>query len=135
MVPPELIAAGRRIATSAIGSNIAGGISRWPIAYTSIEPIVCALDIMLIVAASVACGAIYSSLALQSDIDLLRHVATAAVWVAGNESVAGHAGCMVKTPEAACGPNSSRPEGLPTQAPAASLDALAMQPASPASSA
>src|SRR5947209_13277259 len=79
MVPPEVIAADRRIATSAIASNNAGGISRWPIAYASIEPIVCALDIVLIVAASVACGAIYSSLALQTDIDLLRHVATAAV--------------------------------------------------------
>jgi putative colanic acid biosysnthesis UDP-glucose lipid carrier transferase len=79
MVPPEVIAADRRIATSAMGSDSAGGISRWPIAYTSIEPIVCVLDIVLIVAASVACGAVYSLLALQGDIDLLRHVATAAV--------------------------------------------------------
>src|SRR5215813_3364016 len=79
MVPPEIIAADRRIATSALRSNNAGGISRWPIAYASIEPIVCALDILLIVAASVACGAIYSSLFLLNDIDLVRHVATAAV--------------------------------------------------------
>jgi len=77
MVPPEVIATDRRVATSAIDSN--RGISCWPIAYTSIEPIVCALDILLIVAASVASGAIYSSLNHQNDIDLVRHIATAAV--------------------------------------------------------
>jgi putative colanic acid biosynthesis UDP-glucose lipid carrier transferase len=80
MVPPEVIAADRRIATSAIGSNSArGSLSSWPITYASIEPIVCALDILLIVAASVACGAIYSKILHQNDIDLVRHLATAAV--------------------------------------------------------
>src|SRR5215475_9382172 len=79
MVPPKVIAAERGIATSALGSNSARSTSRWPIAYASIEPIVCALDILLIVAASVACGAVYNSLFLLNDIDLVRHVATAAV--------------------------------------------------------
>jgi len=79
MVPPEIIAADRRIATSVIASDSTDGISRWPIAYASIEPIVCALDILLIVAASVACGAVYNSLFHQTDIDFVRHVATAAV--------------------------------------------------------
>src|SRR5882672_5659490 len=78
MVPPEIIATDRTIATSALESDSARGTSCWPIAYTSIEPIVCALDILLIVAASVACGAVYNILFLQIDIDLLRHMATAA---------------------------------------------------------
>jgi len=79
MVPPEIIATDRTIATSALESDSARGTSCWPIAYTSIEPIVCALDILLIVAASVACGAVYNILFLQIDIDLVRHMATAAV--------------------------------------------------------
>jgi Undecaprenyl-phosphate glucose phosphotransferase len=79
MVPPEIIAADRRVATSAIDSGRVRGISCWPIAYTSIEAIVCALDILLIVAASVACGAIYNGLYHQNDIDLVRHIATSAV--------------------------------------------------------
>jgi Undecaprenyl-phosphate glucose phosphotransferase len=79
MVPSELIAAERRVATSAIESHRARGFSCWPISYTSIEAIVCTLDILLIVATSVACGAIYSTLLHQSDIDLVRHIATAAV--------------------------------------------------------
>jgi Undecaprenyl-phosphate glucose phosphotransferase len=79
MLPPEVIAADRSVATSAIESNPARRISCWPIAYTSIETIVCALDILLIVAASVACGAIYNILFHQNDIDLVRHLATAAV--------------------------------------------------------
>jgi Undecaprenyl-phosphate glucose phosphotransferase len=79
MVPPEIIAAGRRVVTSAIDSNRVRTISCWPIAYTSIETIVCALDILLIVTASVACGAIYNILFHQSDIDFVRHLATAAV--------------------------------------------------------
>jgi len=79
MIPPEVIAAERGIATSAIESHRARDTSRWPIAYTSIEPIVCALDILLIVAASVACGVVYNTLFLQNDIDFVRHVATAAV--------------------------------------------------------
>jgi Undecaprenyl-phosphate glucose phosphotransferase len=79
MVPPEIIAADRGLATSALESDSARGTSCWPIAYTSIEPIVCALDILLIVAASVACGAVYNILFLQIDIDLVRHMATAAV--------------------------------------------------------
>src|SRR5215467_3509726 len=79
MVPPEAIAADRRVATSAIESHPVRRISCWPIAYTSIEPIVCVLDILLIIAASVACGAIYNILFHQNDIDLVRHLATAAV--------------------------------------------------------
>src|SRR5206468_3731101 len=79
MIPPEVIAAEHRVATSAIESHHSHGISSWPIAYTSIEPIVCALDILLIVTASVVCGAIYNSLFHQNEIDLVRHLATAAV--------------------------------------------------------
>ena len=80
MVPPEVIAAGRRDATSAIAADSAHRIiSCWPISYASIEAIVCALDILLIVAASVSGGAIYSHLFHQNDIDLVRHIATAAV--------------------------------------------------------
>jgi Undecaprenyl-phosphate glucose phosphotransferase len=79
MVPPEVIAADRGIASSARGSNSAGGISRWPISYASIAPAVCALDILLIVVASVGCGAVYNSLFHQNDIDLVRHLATATV--------------------------------------------------------
>src|SRR5499427_9507313 len=79
MIPPEVIAADRGGAASAIGRSSARRISSWPISYTSIEAIVCVLDILLIVAASVTAGAIYSSLFLQNDIDLVRHIATAAI--------------------------------------------------------
>src|SRR5262249_24671578 len=79
MVPREVIAADRSVATSAIGSHPARRISCWPIAYTSIEATVCTLDILVIVAASVVCGAVYSGLFNQSDIDLVLHIATAAV--------------------------------------------------------
>src|SRR5262249_18383000 len=79
MVPPEVIAADPSVATSAIASHPARRISCWPIAYTSIEPIVCVFDILLIIAASVACGAIYNGLFHQSDIDLVRHMATGVV--------------------------------------------------------
>ena len=79
MVPPEVIAADRRGAASAIGTDDRPRISSWPISYTSIEATVCALDILLIVAASVTGGAIYSRLFHQSDVDLLRLVATAAI--------------------------------------------------------
>src|SRR5262249_3458742 len=60
-------------------SHSARPISYWPIAYTSIESVVCTLDILLIVAASVASGAIYGSLNHQDDIDFVRHIATATV--------------------------------------------------------
>src|SRR5262245_45704773 len=76
MVPPEAIAADR------IGTNSsvqARRVPSWPISYTSIELTVCILDILLIVAASVAGGAIYSRLFHLNDIELSRHVATAAV--------------------------------------------------------
>jgi Undecaprenyl-phosphate glucose phosphotransferase len=79
MVPPEIIAAHRSIASSAIDSDSARGTSRWLISYTSIEPIVCMLDILLIAAASLACGAVYHRLFLQTDIDFVRQMATAAV--------------------------------------------------------
>src|SRR5262249_23652348 len=79
MVPPEVIAADRRGAASAIGSAGARRISSWPISFSSVGAIVCVSDILLIVAASVTGGAIYSSLFHQSDIDLVRHIATAAI--------------------------------------------------------
>jgi len=84
MVPPEVIAAeriaaGHRAASAAIGPACARRISSWPIPYASIEAIVCALDILLIVAASVGAGAVYGRLFHQGDIDLVRHIATAVV--------------------------------------------------------
>ena len=79
MVPPEVVAAGRSGSVSAIGAERPHRLSCWPIAYTAIETIVCALDILLIVAASIAGGSIYSRLFHQGDIDLVRHIATAAV--------------------------------------------------------
>src|SRR5215470_2710992 len=48
----------------------------WPLSYGSIEAIVCAVDILLIITVSVATGASYAQLN-QSDVDLTRYVSTA----------------------------------------------------------
>jgi putative colanic acid biosynthesis UDP-glucose lipid carrier transferase len=48
----------------------------WPISYGSIEAIVCALDVLLIITVSVATGASYAQLN-QGDVDLTRCVSTA----------------------------------------------------------
>jgi Undecaprenyl-phosphate glucose phosphotransferase len=48
----------------------------WPLSYGSIEAIVCAVDVLLIVTVSVATGASYARLN-QGDIDLTRYVSTA----------------------------------------------------------
>jgi putative colanic acid biosynthesis UDP-glucose lipid carrier transferase len=76
MVPPEAIAADRIGTNSSIKAR---RVPSWPISYTSIEITVCILDILFIVAASVAGGAIYSRLFHLNDIELSRHIATAAV--------------------------------------------------------
>src|SRR5215813_9641853 len=79
MVPPEAIAADRIGANSSVQATRARRTSAWSISYTSIEITVCILDILVIVAASVTGGAIYSRLFHLNDIELSRHVATAAV--------------------------------------------------------
>jgi Undecaprenyl-phosphate glucose phosphotransferase len=48
----------------------------WPISYGSIEAIVCALDVLLIITVSVTTGASYAQLN-QGDVDLTRCVSTA----------------------------------------------------------
>lgn len=79
MVPPEAIAAARIGPNSSAQGTSARRPSSWSISYTSIEITVCILDILVIVAASVTGGAIYSRLFHLNDIELSRHVATAAV--------------------------------------------------------
>ena len=76
MVSREVISAERRRATSAIETPSARGASCWPISYTSIEAIVCVLDILLIVATSVVSGTIYGSLFHKNEIDRVRQIAT-----------------------------------------------------------
>ena len=77
MVPPEVIAPDRQGAGPAIRSTRIGWC--WPISYNSIEATVCALDVVLIIATSVAAGAIYSHFFHESNVDLVRYVATALV--------------------------------------------------------
>src|SRR5262245_27341984 len=48
----------------------------WPLSYGSIEAIVCAVDVLLIITVSVATGASYAQLN-QGDVDLTRYVSTA----------------------------------------------------------
>jgi hypothetical protein len=48
----------------------------WPISYGSIEAIVCALDVLLIITVSVTAGASYAQLN-QGEVDLTRYVSTA----------------------------------------------------------
>jgi putative colanic acid biosynthesis UDP-glucose lipid carrier transferase len=79
MVPPEAIAAVRLGTNLSVQPDRACRAPSWPISYTSIEITVCILDILLIVVASVAGGAIYSHLFHLNDVELSRHIATAAV--------------------------------------------------------
>lgn len=69
----------RRVAASAIETHCARRLSHWPISYTSIETIVCTLDVLLIIGTSAASAGIYSSLFHRSEIDLIRQIATGAV--------------------------------------------------------
>src|SRR5215813_11302868 len=48
----------------------------WPLSYSSIEAIVCAVDVLLIITVSVATGASYAQLN-QGEVDLARYVSTA----------------------------------------------------------
>src|SRR5262245_7803080 len=50
----------------------------WPISYGSIEAIVCALDVLLILAVSVATGTAYAHFS-EGDVDLSRYVSTASL--------------------------------------------------------
>src|SRR5712671_2150971 len=79
MVPPEAIAPHRIAPNCSAQPDSTRRVSSWKISYSSIEVIVCVLDSLLILAASVAGGAIYSSLFHQTDVDLVRHIATAAI--------------------------------------------------------
>jgi len=56
--------------------EIAGSERSWPLSYGSIEAIVCAADVLLIIMVSVVTGATYA-LVSQGDVDLARYVATA----------------------------------------------------------
>src|SRR5215813_7756542 len=56
--------------------EIAGSKRVWPLSYGSIEAIVCAVDVLLIVMVSVATGASYARFN-QGDVDLARYVSTA----------------------------------------------------------
>src|SRR5262245_54810962 len=78
MVPPKAIAADQ-ISSASVQAGNTRRIPFWPISYTSIESTVCILDIVLIVVASVTGGAIYSRLFHINDVEISRHIATAAV--------------------------------------------------------
>src|SRR5215475_10218597 len=56
--------------------EVASSKRSWPISYGSIEAIVCALDILLLITVSVATGAIYALLN-EGSVDLARYVSTA----------------------------------------------------------
>jgi Undecaprenyl-phosphate glucose phosphotransferase len=56
--------------------EVAGSERSWPISYGSIEAIVCAVDVLLIIMVSVATGASYAQFN-QGDVDLARYVSTA----------------------------------------------------------
>jgi Undecaprenyl-phosphate glucose phosphotransferase len=56
--------------------EFSGSERSWPLSYGSIEAIVCAVDVLLIVMVSVATGASYARLN-QGDVDLARYVSTA----------------------------------------------------------
>src|SRR5262245_13649054 len=56
--------------------EISGSERSWPLSYGSIEGIVCAVDVLLIVMVSVATGASYARFN-QGDVDLARYVSTA----------------------------------------------------------
>src|SRR4051812_36728727 len=52
---------------------------RWPVSYASIQPIVSALDVALIIVVSLATGVLYSRISHTGDVDLVRHAATGIV--------------------------------------------------------
>jgi Undecaprenyl-phosphate glucose phosphotransferase len=56
--------------------EVAGSERAWPLSYGSIETIVCAVDVLLIIMVSVATGASYAQFN-QGDVDLARYVSTA----------------------------------------------------------
>src|SRR5262245_20716121 len=56
--------------------EVAGSERPWPLSYGSIEAIVCAVDILLIIMVSVATGAAYAQFN-QGDVDLARYISTA----------------------------------------------------------
>jgi putative colanic acid biosynthesis UDP-glucose lipid carrier transferase len=56
--------------------EVAGSERAWPLSYGSIEAIVCAVDVLLIIMVSVATGATYAQFN-QGDVDLARYVSTA----------------------------------------------------------
>ena len=56
--------------------EVAGSARPWPLSYGSIEAIVCAVDVLLIIMVSVATGATYAQFN-QGDVDLARYVSTA----------------------------------------------------------
>ena len=59
-----------------VQGEVAGSERSWPLSYGSIEAIVCAVDVLLIVMVSVATGASYAQFN-QGDVDLARYVSTA----------------------------------------------------------
>ncbi len=61
---------------STMQGEVAGSEWSWPLSYGSIEAIVCAVDVLLIIMVSVATGASYAQFN-QGDVDLARYVSTA----------------------------------------------------------
>src|SRR5438874_6000439 len=60
----------------AIQGEVAGPERSWPLSYGSIEAIVCAVDVLLIIMVSVATDASYAQFN-QADVDLARYVSSA----------------------------------------------------------
>lgn len=56
--------------------EVAGSERAWPFSYGSIEAIVCAVDVLLIIMVSIAAGTSYAQFN-QGDVDLARYVSTA----------------------------------------------------------
>jgi putative colanic acid biosynthesis UDP-glucose lipid carrier transferase len=56
--------------------SLASSKPSWPISYGSIEAVVCALDVLLIITVSVTTGAIYARLQ-EGDPDVVRYISTA----------------------------------------------------------
>ena len=61
---------------STMQGEVAGSEWSWPLSYGSIEAIVCAVDVLLIIMVSVATGASYAQFN-QADVDLARYVSSA----------------------------------------------------------
>jgi Undecaprenyl-phosphate glucose phosphotransferase len=76
-MPDETIARNRLSPRRAISFTRMGWC--WPIPYNSVGPTVCALDIALIITASVVTGTIYSHVFHESTVDLVRYASTAIV--------------------------------------------------------